>query len=113
MGNSGGISAVVHHEHFQFGNVVDNNALESVGADVSGGLIGTVTDAGHRDRSLESTTDASIDTLGLAPRGIPDANKLVGLMPGELLCSLLDNSLLIKGDWAGHFDSKIRVCRER
>ncbi len=106
MGNGGGISAVVHHEHLQFSNVVDNNALESIGTDVTGGLIGTVTDAGHRDSSLESTTDTSIDTLGLAPRGIADSKELVGLMPGELLRSLLDNSLLIKGDWAGHFDSR-------
>lgn len=104
---SGGVSTVVHHEHLQFGNIVDNYTLESVGADVSGGLIRTVTDAGHRDGSLESTTDTSIDTLGLAPRRVPNTDKLIGLMPGELLRSLLDNSLLVKGDWAGHFDSGV------
>lgn len=108
MGDGGGVSAVVHHKHFQFSNVVDNNTLESVGADVSGGLIGTVSDARHRDGSLESTADTSINTLGLAPRGVANANKLIGLMPGELLRSLLDNSLLIEGDWSGHFDSTER-----
>ena len=108
VGNGGSVSTVVHHKHFQFGNIVDNNALESVGADVSGGLVGTVSDARHRDGSLESTADTSINTLGLAPRGVADANKLIGLMPGELLCSLLDNSLLIEGDWSGHFDSRER-----
>ena len=105
MCDGGGISSVVHHKHLQFRYIVDKDTLESVGVDVSGGLIGTVTDTGHRDCSLESTTDASINTLGFAPRGIADAHKLIGLMPSELLRSLLDNSLLIKGSWAGHLDS--------
>lgn len=95
MGNGGSVGTVVHHKHFQLSNVIDNHALESIGADVTGGLVGTVTDTGHRDSTLESTTDTSVNTLGLAPRGIADAHELVRLMSGELLRSLLDNSLLV------------------
>jgi len=102
---SGGVSAVVHHKHLQLGNIVDDNTLKSIRTDVSGRLIGTVSDTGHGNGSLESTTNASINTLGFAPRGIANTHKLIGLMPSELLRSLLDNSLLIQRDRSSHLDS--------
>ena len=39
VGNSGSIRTVVHHEHFQFRDIADNDRLESVGVDVSGLLV--------------------------------------------------------------------------
>ena len=85
MGNSCSIGTVVHHEHLQFLDIVDNDGLESVWADISGLLVGSVTDARHRNGSLESTTNTSIDTLGLAPGRVSDTNELVRLVASELL----------------------------
>ena len=64
---------------------INHDGLESVGTDISGLLVGSVTDARHRDGSLESTTNTSINTLGLAPGRVSDANELVRLVASELL----------------------------
>jgi len=63
----GGISTVVHHEHFQFIDIVYHNGLETVRVHVTCFPICTVTDARHGNCALESTTNASINTLGLSP----------------------------------------------
>jgi hypothetical protein len=102
VGNSGGVGAVVHHKHLQLGTIVDNDGFESVRVDVTGLLIRTVTDAGHGEGTLKTTTDTSINTLGFAPRSTADSHKQIRLMAGELLCALLDNSLLVDRSRARH-----------
>ena len=102
VGDGGGVGAVVHHEHLELGDVRDDDGLEAVGVDGAGLLVGTVTDGGHGDGTLEAAADASINTLGLPPGGVADADELVRLMPGELLGSLLDDSLLYEGGGSGH-----------
>ena len=77
MGNSSGVGAVVHHKHFQLRDVVDDNRFETVGVDVSGGFIRTVSNTGHGEGTLESTANTSINTLGLAPGRIADSDELV------------------------------------
>ena len=77
MSNSGGISPVVHHQHLQLRDVVDDNSLEAVGVDVSSLLIGTITNTGHGDGSLETTANTSINTLWFAPGRVTDSDKLV------------------------------------
>ena len=85
MGNSGGISTVVHHEHLQFVHIVDYNGLESVGVDVTGLLVRSVTNARHRNSSLESTANTSINTLRLAPGRVSNSDEEIGLVASELL----------------------------
>jgi hypothetical protein len=104
VGNSGGVGAVVHHEHLQLSTIVDNDGFESVRVDVAGLLIRTVTDTGHREGSLETTTDTSINTLGFAPRRTADSHKQIRLMASELLCSLLDNRLFVDRSRARHVE---------
>ena len=102
VGDGGGVGTVVHHEHLELGDVGDDDGLEAVGVDVAGLLVGAIADGGHGDGTLEATADASINTLGLPPGGVADADELVRLMPGELLGSLLDDSLLVEGGGSGH-----------
>ena len=59
--------AVVHQEHFQIGNVFDQEFLESIGHQVAGLGVGAVANLGHGDLSLESTTDSVINTFGFSP----------------------------------------------
>ena len=89
-------------EHLEFSNIADHHRLESVGVDVTGSLVGTVTNTWHGDGSLEATTDTSIDTLRLSPGRIPNSNELVRLMAGELLRPLLDDSLFVERSWSCH-----------
>lgn len=49
---------------------MDENLLESVGEHVTDVLGVSVTDVGHQSLSLETTTDAVINTLGLTPVGL-------------------------------------------
>jgi hypothetical protein len=103
LGNSGSISAVVHHKHFQLSSVVDNNSLESIRVDVTGLFVGTVTDNRVRDGSLESTTDATINTPSITPSGILNTIKKITLVTSELLGALLHHSFLVKRKGARHF----------
>lgn len=93
LGDRGGVSAVVHHKHLQFGNVAHYNALETIGVNITGDFIGAVTNRRVRNASLEFTADATINTSGLSPRRL-NALEKVRLMASEFLCSLLYNSLL-------------------
>merc|ERR1719253_1967505 len=67
MCHSSSISSVVHHEHFQITGVRNNNTLESIGEDITGLLVGAVSDGGHGESTLETTTDTSINTFGFTP----------------------------------------------
>jgi hypothetical protein len=62
------VLAVVHEEKFDFSNVADLELAESVGEDVAGLLVRSVTNVGHQDASLEFPADATINTLLSAPR---------------------------------------------
>mmetsp|Transcript_24913 Transcript_24913/g.54338 ORF Transcript_24913/g.54338 Transcript_24913/m.54338 type:complete len:95 (+) Transcript_24913:216-500(+) len=42
--DGGGVRAVVHHEHLELGNVGDDDGLEAAGVDVTGLLVGPITD---------------------------------------------------------------------
>ena len=68
VSNFGGIGAVVHQQQFKFLDIADSELQETVRHHVAGLLGGTVTNLGHRDLTLETTTDGTIDTLGLSPR---------------------------------------------
>jgi len=61
------VSAVVHHEHLELGNIGDNDGLEAAWVDVAGLLVRAVSDGGHGKGALEATAHAAIDTLRLAP----------------------------------------------
>lgn len=96
VSNFSGIDTILHHEHFEFRDVTDDNLTETGGEHVLGGLGRTVTDAGHGGLTREATTDTIINTLGLSPRFL-DGFEAIGLMTLEDLGALLDNGGLISG----------------
>ena len=96
MSDFSSINAILHHEHFEFGNVTNDNLTETGGKHMLSSLGATVTDRGHRGLSGETTTDTVIDTLGLAP-GFVDRLETVGLVTFEGLGALLDNGRFTSG----------------
>jgi hypothetical protein len=68
VSNFSSISTVVHQQKVEFTNVGDSELAETVGQQVTGLLVGTVTNLGHRSLTLETSTHVTIDTLGLSPR---------------------------------------------
>jgi hypothetical protein len=62
-----GVGAVVHEQKLNVPGVVDEEGLVARGHHVLGLLVGAVSDRGHRNVALEASTDAVVDTLGLAP----------------------------------------------
>jgi hypothetical protein len=89
------VHAVLHQQHFQVRHIVDEEFLKSIGADVLGLPITTITNRWHFILSLESATHAIVDTLWLPPV-LLHTKKLVGLMPDELFRSLLHNLRVIQ-----------------
>ena len=71
-GDFGAEDAVVHHEHLELGDVVDDESFEVllVLASVSVGGLGSVTDRGHDVLSLESSSNSGVNTSWLSPGGI-------------------------------------------
>lgn len=67
MGNLGTVHAVLHHQHFQFADVVDDELLEAGREHVTRLGVGTVADVGHQVLSLEATSDTIVNTFRLAP----------------------------------------------
>lgn len=67
VGNLGTVDAVLHHQDFQFTDVVDDELLEAVGEHVAGLGVGTVANVGHQVLALKATSDTVVNTLGLAP----------------------------------------------
>lgn len=107
----GSVGAVVHQEELNVLGVVDEESLVAGGHHVAGLLVGAITDLGpridrsiieftgeksnpdldlkkvmgrivHANNTLETATDAVINTLGLAPRGT-DTHKAVRLVAEE------------------------------
>ena len=61
------IGAVVHEEQLDVAGVLDEEGLVARGHHVTGLLVAAVADGGHGQVRLEASTDAVVDTLGLAP----------------------------------------------
>merc|ERR1719369_1682578 len=95
VGDLGSVHAILHQQNLQIRNVVHQEFLKSVGADVFGLLVASVTDVGHFILTLEAATHSVVDTLGFSPVGF-DAEEVDGLMPDELLRPLLDDLRVIQ-----------------
>ena len=67
MSNFSTVSVVVHHEEFKILDVVDGELVETVGEHELGSLVRTVTNVGHEGSTSETTSAATINTLGLSP----------------------------------------------
>jgi hypothetical protein len=107
VGNLGSKDAVLEEKHLKLLGIVDDNLAESVGHHVASGCVGTETNSGHGLVSLETTTDAIVNTTGLAPAGLHkirytmgrrkylDSLELVALKANKLLRALLHNFNLV------------------
>ena len=67
VSNFGTVLAVVHKKDLEFIDVRNEKFVETVWHNVPGGLVGTVTNLGHLDFTLETTTHARVNTAGLPP----------------------------------------------
>ncbi len=67
VGNLGSELLVVHKKDVQLVNVVDTELQETIGQKVPGLLVGSVTDLGHGAVALESSANATVNTMGFAP----------------------------------------------
>lgn len=67
MRNLGTVDAVLHQQHLQFANIVNQELLEARGQHVTGALVGTVTNVWHQVLALETTTHSVVNTFRLAP----------------------------------------------
>lgn len=104
VGDLGSIRAVVHEEELDVTDVGDHEAAVAVGHEMTGLLVGTVTDLGHADSAAETTADSTVYTLGLAPR-LTDTVVSVRVVALEGLGALLDD-----GDGGGsHLDNLMRM----
>lgn len=70
VGNFSGKDTVVHQEHINVTDIGHNKLLETIGEEMTGLGVGSVTNLGHGDLALETTTDTVINTLGLSPAGL-------------------------------------------
>ena len=61
------VGVVVHHEELKVLNVLDGELVETVGEHVLRSLVRTVTNVGHESSTSETTSAATINTLGLSP----------------------------------------------
>lgn len=90
MRDLGSVNTVVHEEELDVTDVGDHEAAVAVGHEVTGLLVGTVTDLGHANGAAETTTHSRVDTLGLTPR-LADTVVSVRVVALEGLGALLDN----------------------
>jgi hypothetical protein len=67
VGDLGRMRPVVHEEEVNVVFVVDEESLVAGGSHVTGLLVGSVADRGHGNGATESTSDTTVDTLGLTP----------------------------------------------
>lgn len=72
----------MHEEELDVLGVVDEESLVAGGHHVTGLLVGTVTDGGHSNNTLETATNAVVNSLGLAPRGT-DTHEPITLVTVE------------------------------
>lgn len=57
VGNGSGVLARVHEQKLELGKVVDEELLVAGGEEVTGLLVGTVTNLGHRNLALEPSSN--------------------------------------------------------
>ena len=91
----------MHHKHLKLLGVVDNELVESIGKEVAGGLVRSVTNRRLGDGTLEASSDSGINTLGLSPSVTELLESLV-MMTLKCLCALLDNLCLNNRSYLGH-----------
>lgn len=72
----------MHKEELDVADVVDEESLVAGGHHVAGLLVGSETDRGHNHLSLEASSHAVVDTLGLSPARV-DTHEGVTLMSVE------------------------------
>lgn len=116
VSNLGSENLVLHQKHTKLLGVVDGDLAETIGHQVTGDGVGSITDLGHRGLAGETTTDTVINTLGLAPgllqnrkgkdmvskqghqmvKKYLDRSITIRLMALELLSALLENSHLVQ-----------------
>lgn len=70
VGDLSAVDAVLHEQHLQLLDVVDEELLEAGRQHMTGARVRTVTDVGHQVLALEATTHSVVNTLGLAPVGL-------------------------------------------
>jgi len=85
--------AILHEQHFQLLDVVDDELLEAIGADVTGLGGRAIADLGHQVEALEASAHSIVDTLGLAPV-LLEFVIAIALMTHELLGALLHEFML-------------------
>lgn len=128
MGDLTAVDAVLHQQHLQLLDVMDEELLEASRQHVTGAGVRSVTDVGHQVLALKATTHSVVNTLGLAPvglNGVREDNWLacrpyrrkqnytycelgisVGLMADEALRALLHDRRPVR--WSdGHFSCSL------
>lgn len=100
MGDLGSVGLGVEQEQVEVVGVGDKEGLVAGGAQVTGLLVGTVTNLGHGNGASETTTHTGVDTLGLAPR-LANTVVAVRVVTLELLVAVLLDDLGV-GEGGGH-----------
>jgi hypothetical protein len=90
VGNLSSIGLAVEEEKVEVSSIADEENLVARGNHVLGLLVRTVTNLWHRDGTAESTTNARIDTTGLAPR-LANTSIAIRVVSLELLRVLLND----------------------
>lgn len=67
VGNFAAVYTVLHQQNLQLTNIVDQEFLESRRQNMASTLIGTVANVWHQVLTLETPTDAIVDTFRLTP----------------------------------------------
>ena len=100
MSNFGAKLLVLHHQNFEFLDVVNENLSKFVGQHVPRRLVRTVPDVGHLVHPFEAPSDPVVDSLGFAPVPLHLAIS-VTLVSGEYFRPFFDD--LGVGSWCdGH-----------
>ena len=100
VGDSGAVFTVVHHQSFYVRYVGHHKLVETIGKNIAGPFVATVTDLRFFPGSLEATALTAINTFGLAP-AVRDFNPLVAVEVVFVGTSLLDNLSLGDADGRG------------
>merc|ERR1712024_293338 len=67
MGDFSAEFLVLHHQNFEFLDIVDKNFSETNGKHVLGGFCGAKTNVRHNIHSLEASSHSVVDTFRLTP----------------------------------------------
>jgi len=86
----GSIFAIVHQQQFNIFDIGHAESVESIRSEISSLFVGSITNLGHSNDTLEPSADPAVDTLWLSPAFL-DGRFSVRLMSPELLCPFLDD----------------------